>query len=216
MAQLAARARGVVEGLMGQFHWDPNTYLELMQKEVPDYERIQEQTVAATVAVNATTILELGTGTGETTRRVLAAHPRARLYGIDSSSTMLAVAREALTGAPAQLELRRIEDPLPPGPFELVVSALVIHHLDAAGKQALFGHVAQVLAPGGRFVLADVVIPDDPADAVTPIDEGFDMPDSVADQLAWLTAAGLDAAVHWLHRDLAVLTAERPGLSLDS
>ena len=194
---------------MGQFHWDPDSYLELMHKEVPDYERVQEQTVAATAAVDPKTILELGTGTGETTRRVLAAHPRARLHGIDSSSTMLAVARETLAGAPVQLELRQIEGPLPPGPFELVVSALAIHHLNAAGKQALFRHVAEVLAPGGRFVLADVVIPEDPADAVTPIDEGFDMPDSVADQLAWLTAAGLDATLHWSRRDLAVLVADR-------
>jgi tRNA (cmo5U34)-methyltransferase len=176
---------------------------------VPNYERVQEQTVAATAAVHATTILELGTGTGETTRRVLAAHPRARLHGLDSSAEMLAVARDALAGAPVQLELRRIEDPLPAGPFELVVSALAIHHLDAAGKQALFRHVADVLAPGGRFVLADVVIPEDPADAVTPIDEGFDMPDSVADQLAWLADAGLRAAVHWSHRDFAVLVADR-------
>ena len=196
---------------MGQFHWDPDSYLTLMAQEVPDYERIQDETVAATRDLDVRTILELGTGTGETTRRVLAAHPRARLVGIDASEQMLAVAKDVFADAPAvALELSRLEDPLPAGTFELVVAALAVHHLDAAAKRDLFVRVAAALAPGGRFVLADVVIPVDPADAVTPIDEGYDMPDSVADQLAWLHAAGLNGAVSWAHRDLAVLTADRP------
>ena len=62
-----------------------------------------------------------------------------------------------------------------------------------------------MLAPGGRFVLADVVVPEDPADVVTPLDAGFDLPSSVAEQLEWLAAAGLHAHVAWAHRDLAVI-----------
>jgi tRNA (cmo5U34)-methyltransferase len=199
----------MVEALMGQFHWDPETYLALMAKEVPDYERVQEETIAATGTINATTILELGTGTGETTRRVLAAHPGAHLHGIDSSKEMLRVARDTLAGENVELELAKIDGSLPAGPFDLVVSALAVHHLDAGGKRELFQSVAGVLGDGGRFVLADVVVPSDPADAVTPIDEGYDLPDSVADQLSWLWDAGLRASVHWAHRDLAVMVADR-------
>ena len=46
-----------------------------------------------------------------------------------------------------------------------------------------------MLAPGGRFVLADVVVPDDPADVVTPLDPGFDLPETVPDLLRvdWAT-----------------------------
>jgi tRNA (cmo5U34)-methyltransferase len=36
--------------------------------------------------------------------------------------------------------------------------------------------VAGVLAPGGRFVFGDVVVPEDPADVVTPIDGVYDTP----------------------------------------
>jgi tRNA (cmo5U34)-methyltransferase len=209
VAQLASRPRGVVEALMGQFHWDPSSYLELMAREVPDYGLLQDETAAATRGVEVRSILELGTGTGETARRVLDAHPGATLHGIDSSPEMLAVARDALVGFDVELSLGAFEDPLPAGPFELVVSALAVHHLDAAGKAALFGRVANVLASGGRFVLADVVVPEDPADAVTPIDDGYDLPDSLADQLSWLQRAGLAARVHWARRDLAVLVADR-------
>jgi tRNA (cmo5U34)-methyltransferase len=83
-----------------------------------------------------------------------------------------------------------------------------VHHLDARGKADLFARVAAVLVPGGRFVLADVVVPNDPADAVTPLDAGFDLPDSVSDQLQWLAEAGFRAEETWTRRDLAVLCAD--------
>ncbi len=198
--------------MTGQFHWDPDSYLALMRSEVPDYERLQAETAAATTEVRADSILELGTGTGETAFRVLAGHPGARLVGIDASSRMLAAARTLLAGVDADvtLEVGRLEDPLPDGPFGLVFSALAVHHLDAGGKQDLFARVAAGLRPGGRFVLADVVIPEDPADVVTPIDDGDDdTPSSLADQLDWLSNAGLHPRVHWSHRDLAVIVADR-------
>ena len=194
---------------MAQFHFDPHSYLELMRSELPDYERLQDELVRATAGTAPATILELGTGTGETSRRVLDAHPQARLHGIDASADMLAVAREALAGRDVTLEVGRLEDGLPQGRFDLVVSALAVHHLDGAGKAELFTRVAELLGDGGRFVLADVVVPADGAEAVTPIDPQIDKPSSVDDQLRWLHDAGLMASVAWLHRDLAVLVAQR-------
>jgi len=191
-----------------QWHWDPATYLDNMLAEVPAYAELQEQTAAATESLEATAVLELGVGTGETARRVLARHAEAKLVGIDSSREMLARARGALPEA--DLRLARLEDPLPPGPFDLVVSALAVHHLDAGGKQDLFRRVAEVLRPRGSFVLADVVVPEREEDVVTPIDGVYDLPDRVDDQLEWLRAAGLEAEVVWTDKDLAVLRARRP------
>ena len=68
-----------------------------------------------------------------------------------------------------------------------------------------------MLAPGGRFVLADVVVPDDPADAITPLSPGYDLPSRADEQLGWLGEAGFDASVVWAERDLAVIVAvKRP------
>ncbi len=92
-------------------------------------------------------------------------------------------------------------------------SALAVHHLDGPGKADLFARVAAVLEPGGRFVLADVVVPDDPAEATTPLSPDFDLPDRVDDQLAWLRAAGFDPTVAWAERDLAVIGAVKPRAS---
>jgi tRNA (cmo5U34)-methyltransferase len=192
-------------GAISQFHFTPERYLELMHDEVPRYDELQAEAARATVGNEVRTILELGVGTGETSRRVLEVHPGAALTGIDASPEMLAEAE--LPGA--DLRVARLEDPLPDGPFDLVVSCLAIHHLDGAGKRDLFARVAAVLGDNGTFVLADVIVPEDQADAVTPCTPGFDLPDRLGDQLEWLTDAGFDAEATWVRGDLAVIRAGR-------
>src|SRR5437867_1583041 len=161
---------------MSDYRFTPEAYASITD-EIPDYEELQARAAAATGGVRAVRILDLGVGTGATARRVFELHPRAELVGIDESPEMLAAARAELPGA--DLREGRLEDPLPDGPFEVVVSALAVHHLDANGKRDLFTRVHGVLAPGGVFVLADVVVPRRPEDAVTPLTVGFDLPDSV-------------------------------------
>jgi cyclopropane fatty-acyl-phospholipid synthase-like methyltransferase len=118
--------------------------------------------------------------------------------------------RHAKRAAPSATFVEgRLEDPLPAGPFDVVVSAFAIHHLESAAKADLFKRVAAVLRPRGRFVLCDVVVPTAPVTVPVPIEEGVDRPDSAADQLRWLTEAGLHASVVFAQADLAILGAER-------
>jgi len=180
-----------------------------MLAEVPDYERLQSELVAATHDIAVTALLELGTGTGETVRRTLDAHPNARLVGIDSSEAMLGRAREVLPAARVELFVRRLEDPLPAGTYDLVISALAVHHLHDPQKADLFERVHDALSRGGRFVLADCVEPERPEDVVTPPEPDYDFPSPIADQLRWLEEAGFAASVNWAHKDLAVLVADR-------
>jgi len=123
---------------------------------------------------------------------------------------MLAAARDVLPADRVELRIGHLEDALPTGPFDLVVSALTVHHLPGEAKADLFRRVVDVLRPAGRFVLGDVVVPDEPEDAVIPLEEGFDLPDTADAQLEWLRAAGLDAELVWKLQDLAVLSAVRP------
>jgi tRNA (cmo5U34)-methyltransferase len=190
---------------MTQWWWDPDTYLELMSAEIPAFVEFQEQTAAATEGMDVGAMLELGIGTGETARRVSAVHPNARLTAIDLSAEMLERARSEFPDA--DLRVARLEDALPDGPFDLVYSALAIHHLDGAGKRDLFGRVRAALRPEGVFVLADVVVPDDPEDQQTPIDGEYDRPDRLDDQLEWLGEAGFQTTPAWVHKDLAVVRA---------
>jgi tRNA (cmo5U34)-methyltransferase len=191
------------------WEWNPETYLATMLDEIPGYEELQEAVVAAAAPVAAKQVLELGTGTGETAVRVWAKHPGASWVGIDASEAMLVRARERLPEA--DLRLQRLEEPLPEGPFDLVVSALAVHHLDGPAKRDLFSRVALALRPGGRFVLGDVVVPASGQRGPIEIDRVIDLPDSVADQLEWLEAAGFDAVVHPVRIDLAVFDARLAG-----
>jgi tRNA (cmo5U34)-methyltransferase len=185
--------------------WNPETYLAEMLEEIPGYEELQEAVATATDGLTFGTVLELGTGTGETALRVLARHPGARWTGIDASEPMHNRARERLPGA--DLRLARLEDPLPEGPFDLVISVLAVHHLDAEAKRGLFERVARVT---DAFVLGDVVVPERPEDAVIDIDGVYDVPSSVAEQLSWLREAGFDADATFVRADLAVFRALKP------
>ena len=196
---------------MPQFHDAPDAYLDAMRAALPLYDRVQDEVAAAARDVPTRRLLDLGVGTGETARRVLAARDPGEdveVVGVDRGATMLDLARGALPRA--TLLQRALEDPLPDGPFDLVLAAFSVHHLRGPAKRDRFGRVRDALAGGGRFVLADVVLVDGPVAHPAPLDPAVDHPDRVDDQLAWLAAAGLRVSVRWADGDLAVLAADRP------
>ncbi|HEY4098492.1 MAG TPA: class I SAM-dependent methyltransferase [Baekduia sp.] len=176
-------------------------------------------------------VLDLGAGTGILAARVAAAHPEAELVLVDGAPAMLEQARATL-GERARLHVADLADPLPAGPFDAVVSALAIHHLDDAGKQALFARVCAALPPGGVFVNAEQVAGPTPcfdaryaawheaaaralgatAEEWAAAEERMrhDRCSDVESQLRWLREAGFDAA-DCLFKDhrFAVLVARR-------
>jgi tRNA (cmo5U34)-methyltransferase len=101
-----------------------------MREEVPAYERLQQTVASATAGLVVSRVLDLGTGTGETLAAVLGAHPGAAAVGVDLNEAMLGAARQRLAAATVELRVADLTHPLPPGPFDLVVSALAIHHLE--------------------------------------------------------------------------------------
>jgi tRNA threonylcarbamoyl adenosine modification protein (Sua5/YciO/YrdC/YwlC family) len=204
----AVDERELTEALHWQYHFDAGTYTDAIRQDLPLYDEFQD-VVARASGRGAAWILDLGIGTGETARRVLAFHPDASLVGIDENEEMLAVARLQLPTDRVELRVGRIDGPLPSGPFDLVTTALCVHHLDGQGKADLFGRVHSVLAPDGLFVMGDVVVPVDPAAATTPLTPGYDRPSTLADQLRWLSEAGFEPRVVWEEGDLAVVAARR-------
>lgn len=177
--------------MAAQFHWDPETYLERIRAEVPRFDELQAAAIAA-IPDQPTRVLDLGVGTGETARRVLAAHPEAEITGLDSSAEMLFRAREL----GIETRLARIEDPLPDGPWDLVIAVLSVHHLTTAGKRDLLRRVRE---QARALVLADVVRAEP---QLTPIEDGFDFPEDAGDLAAWS-----DGEIVWRGDDLAVIAA---------
>jgi tRNA threonylcarbamoyl adenosine modification protein (Sua5/YciO/YrdC/YwlC family) len=209
----AVGERELIEALHSQYHFDAGSYADEIRADIPAYDAFQAAVAGASGAgagrAGAGRILDLGTGTGETARLVLERHPDAFLVGIDENEGMLALAQGRLPSERVSLRTGRIEEPLPEGPFDVVVSALAVHHLDDAGKAELFARVSQVLSPGGLFVLGDVIVPVDPAAAVIELTPGYDRPSPLADLLRWLQEAGFAPSVAWEDGDLAVVAARR-------
>jgi tRNA (cmo5U34)-methyltransferase len=177
---------------MAASNWTPDNYLELIRAEVPRYDELQDQAIAA-VPFPPARVLELGMGTGETTRRLIEAFPESWVIGLDSSPDMVFRAR----GIYDDVQLARIEDPLPDGPWDLVIGVLSIHHLESAQKKNLF---RQVREQARSFVIGDVVKADV---AVTPIDPDSDFPETAAELAEWC-----GGEIAWQAEDLAVIRAD--------
>lgn len=99
--------------------------------------------------------LDLGAGTGRYALRL--AQRGARVVALDQSEAMLAVARDRATQAGLNLFLDQhdIEDDLPIGDetFDLVLSALVLSHVDDLSLVAREAY--RVLKHGGHFLITD-------------------------------------------------------------
>jgi tRNA (cmo5U34)-methyltransferase len=176
-------------------------------------------------------VLDIGAGTGLVARAVAGAHPGAELTLLDGAAGMLDVARTAL-GERVTYVVGDFADAPPPGPWDAIVSALAIHHLDDAAKRGLYARVHAALAPGGVFVNADQFSAPTPrldaayadwherrARALGATDAQWagarermraDHLAPLGDQLAWLRGAGF-ADVDCLFKDhgFAVLFARR-------
>jgi L-threonylcarbamoyladenylate synthase len=209
IVRLGAVSRAEVDAALHRFQFDAESYDTTIEAEIPGYAQLQDQLELASGDV-VRRILELGTGTGETARRLLARHPDATLVGVDESEEMLTVARSRLPADRAELVVSRLENELPDGRFDLVASALTVHHLAPTEKRRLFRRVRKALSPGGRFVLADVIVPVNPTDATIELTPGFDRPDTLSDLIVWLAETGFEVSVGWTQQDLAVLCCRIP------
>jgi tRNA (cmo5U34)-methyltransferase len=144
---------------MGQFDWTPEVYLERIRSQIPRYDELQEEAIAA-IPFPPERVLELGMGTGETTRRLIQAHPDAWVVGLDASPDMVFRARQTYD----DVQLARMEDPLPDGPWDLVISVLSLNQLDGDQTQALCRRVAE---QSRSLVIGDVFEPQKLQDLLT-------------------------------------------------
>jgi tRNA (cmo5U34)-methyltransferase len=175
-----------------QFHTEPDTYLERIRAALPRYDELQDAAVAA-IPFEPVRVLELGFGTAETTRRIWERYPQARITGVDASSEMVFKAREL---GWEEMRLGRMEDPLPDGPWDLVVAVLAVHHQTPEQKRDLFRRVRE---QSRSLVLGDQVSAEE---HTLPPEPGIDFLDSAEDLAEWS-----GGEVVWQANDLAVIRA---------
>lgn len=172
---------------------EDSSYLESVRGQVPLYDALQDAAVAA-IPFAPASVLELGIGTGETASRLLGRFPRAEITGLDSDPDMLFKAREVAH----EVSLARIEDPLPDGPWDLVLSVLTVHRLTDEQKRTLFRRVRE---QSKALVVGDFVsLGDDRGETVVP---GQAYPDSAEALAGWC-----EGEIVWSQDDLVVIAAD--------
>jgi tRNA (cmo5U34)-methyltransferase len=109
-------------------------------------------------------ILDIGAGTGLLSALLLQRYPKASLTVLDISDQMLNVAKKRFAGNP---DVRYITGDYVTtdlgGRYDLICSALSIHHLIHEEKQNLYQRIYGALNPKGVFVNADQAAGETPA-----------------------------------------------------
>lgn len=158
--------------------------------------------------------LDLGAGTGLVSALILASFPGTCATLVDLSPGMLDIARDRFRGDDRVLGFHTMDYArcLPQGQFDVVVSAMSVHHLSHPDKQHLFRMIHDCLSPGGPFIHADLIQGETPeadhrfktswwshiraqgfgGETLKGLEERMaqDRPAKLSEQLAWMTRAG--------------------------
>lgn len=155
--------------VLSRQHFDlmADQYDELFITHMHDYDLTHEMilTMLPSPGERVLRVLELGTGTGNLTHKVLDRFPHSTVVGYDVSAEMLARARAKLAPAGARVQLHHgdVSQVVFPGPFDAVISAIAVHHVPPPAKPILFHRLYAALRPGGVLVLGDAFQPGTPA-----------------------------------------------------
>lgn len=125
-------------------------------------DRLRRFEVGLLAGLSPRRILEVGCGTGELLRFAGDRFPDASLTGLDPDADALARARRKLqaAGRTAELVTGYAQSlPFPDASFDLVLSSLMLHHLDSETKVRALAEWRRVLDPAGSLLLVDFGVP---------------------------------------------------------
>lgn len=149
-------------------------------------------------------IVDLGSGSGRLAGRVLDEFPGSAVTLVDRSEPFLEIARGRLDPARSRLVVSALQDEWAAAidrPVDAIVSMSAIHHLETPEKRTLYQRCFDRLRPGGLFINADEVRPDDPAEYLQRLRTWGRHMDAVVAE-GRVTPAMADALRSWQERNI--------------
>jgi len=147
---------------------------DLLKMAIPHYDTVEGEVGKAVVSHfsgssrHLIQVLEIGPGSGITTKVLLDCDPRTSLVAVDNEEKMLKQVRDRVTGWGADSrvslvnrEIGRYLASIPNCSFDVVASAFVLHNLEYRYREEIIRQIHRVLVPGGLFVNADKYALDD-------------------------------------------------------
>lgn len=148
-----------IDAIRQRFNQVAQEYDEFRRSFIPCFDDFYGQTVEflARCYPNASRIMDLGAGTGLLTKYLFAYYPHAQFTLVDASDQMLEMAKLRFKDFDCfTYEVRDYSVSLPLKQFDMITSALSIHHLDEKEKLSLFKNIWNQLPVGGVFVNFDI------------------------------------------------------------
>ena len=141
-----------------QFNFVAQEYDANRKKFIPCFDDYYENTTKFIVSniEKPKRVLDLGAGTGLLSYFWYQQCSSAEYVLVDIADEMLNVARKRFDGIDSiSYEVLDYLKELPSGDFDVIASALSIHHLENEDKQRLFSQIYDKLPSGGLFVNYD-------------------------------------------------------------
>ncbi len=144
------------------FESEAGDFDDIILKLIPYYPRMLEALTSSLPfeAHREIEVLDLGCGTGNVSKSLLAHFPKAKLTLVDMAQNMLDLAKGKLgTTAISECIATDFSELHFEKSFDAVLSSLALHHLDTDQfKKEFYARIFRALKPGGVFVNADVIL----------------------------------------------------------
>ncbi len=105
-------------------------------------------------------LLELGSGTGYATSKILSKNPELRITCIDHSPDMIAYAKQKTELNQVEILEQEIQDLWPDIEYDVIFTTLCFHHIPEKDRIILLDRICEKLSPNGVFICGDIIRPE--------------------------------------------------------
>lgn len=130
-------------------------------KVMPHYEEMTKAVVEAIPFQknDKLQIIDLGCGTGNLTKKLAEAYPKAHIMCVDMAENMLKMAKTKL-GHNRNIRFWQgdVRDYAYPNPCDVIVASMVLHHVEGNSKPRFYQKLYHSLSQGGVFFAIDIFL----------------------------------------------------------